>query len=162
MTTPKQRRRQQPCGKHRRPLPRTFHLIDLENLCPRGHVTPRAVRRIWDLYEDRVGVYNDDGVVVAVDGSRAFAASESLPPGIRLLTGRGRDGADRALLRVADIGWAKRCYERVVVASGDHVFAPSVLEWQAAGVNVELVAGCGTVARVLTDTGVPIHRLMAN
>jgi len=144
----------------RRAVPRTLHLIDLENLCPHGNVTARTVDRVWQLYTSRVGVYNDDGVVVAVDGSRALTASRALPSEIRLLTGRGRNGADRVLLGVVDIAWTKRCFERVVVASGDHVFAPSIRECQAAGMPVELVAGCGGVARVLTDTGVPIHRLM--
>lgn len=142
-------------------MPRTLHLIDLENLCPRGQVTPTTVDRVWRLYSSHVGVYNDDGVVVAVDVHKAFTVADALPSAIRLLTGRGRDGADRALLSVVDIAWAKRCFERVVVvASGDHAFAPSVRECQAAGVHVELVAGGGAVARVLADTGVPIHRLL--
>ena len=160
MTTLKARRVHQSCGRHRRSVPRTLHLIDLENLCPHGHVTANAVDRVWQLYTSRVGVYNDDGVVVAVDGARALVASGSLPRGIRLLTGRGPNGADRVLLGVVDVAWAKRRYERVVVASGDHVFAPSIRACQAAGVRVELVAGCGAVARVLTETGVPIHRLV--
>lgn len=158
MTAPKGRKPHRPCGRHRRDVPRTLHLIDLENLC---RITPWSVDRAWRLYTASVGVYNDDGVVVAVDVSRAFTAADSLPSSIRLLTGRGRDGADRALLSVVDIAWAKRCFERVVVASGDHVFAPTVRACQAAGLPVELVTGCGGVARVLTETGVPVHRLRA-
>lgn len=161
MTAPKGRRPHQPCGRHRRHVPRTLHVIDLENMCPQGQVTPTTVQRVWRLYLSRVGVYNDDGVMVGVDGRGAFTVADVLPSGIRLLTGRGRDGADRALLSHIDIGWAKRCFERVVVASGDHVFAPVVRDCQAAGVPVELVAGCGGVARVLTDTGVTVHRLKA-
>lgn len=159
MTVAKGRPAHGPCGRHRRDLPRTLHLIDLENLCPRGRVTAPTVDRTWRLYAARVGVYNDDGVVVAVDASRAYTVADVLPSSIRLLTGRGPDGADRALLSVIDVDWAKRRFERVVVASGDHAFAPSVRACQAAGVPVELVAGGGAVARVLADTGVPIHRL---
>jgi hypothetical protein len=161
MTTSNGHRAHGPRGRHRRPLPRTLHLIDLENLCPRGLITRANVERVWALYQSRVGVWNDDGVVVAVEGRQAFTVAAALPTGIRLLTGRGRDGADRALLSVVDIAWAKRSFDRVVVASGDHVFAPSIRAYQAAGVPVELVAGCGGVARVLTDTGVPVHRLKA-
>ena len=158
MTVGKGRKAHRPCGRHRRHVPRTLHLIDLENLC---RVTPRSVSRAWRLYTASVGVYNDDGVMVAVDVSRAFTVADALPSGIRLLTGRGRNGADRALLEAVDIGWAKRCFERVVVASGDHVFAPTVRECLAADMPVEVVAGGGGVARVLTETGVTVHRLTA-
>ncbi|WP_407689751.1 NYN domain-containing protein [Mycobacterium sp. HUMS_1102779] len=140
-------------------LPRTLHLIDLENLCPDGRVTTPVVRAIWDTYTHDVGVYCDDGVVVGVGISNAETAFFALPNGIRRVVGRGVDGADLALLGAGDLAWVQRRFQRVVIASGDHIFAPRVRKWTAAGLKVELVLGAGKAARVLTESGVPIHRL---
>lgn len=146
-------------GRHRRQLPRTLHMIDLENLCPAGRVTSDVVETIWTAYAKEIGVFAGDAVMVAVGVSNAATAFLALPMNIQRLIGRGCDGADLALLAAAEFEWAQRRFERVIVASGDHIFAPRIVQWSAAGLPVELVLGAGSMARVLKQARVPVHRL---
>lgn len=146
-------------GRHRRRLPRTLHLIDLENLCPGGRVTTAMVQKVWDSYKSEAGVSNGDAVVVGVGRSNAATAFFALPDGIRRVVGRGLDGADLALLEAGDPEWAQRRFQRLMIASGDHIFAPRVYECVAAGMPVELVFGAGRPHPDLIRTGAPIHRL---
>jgi hypothetical protein len=104
-------------------------------------------------------MFAGDAVMVAVGTSNAATAFFALPTSIQRLVGRGCDGADLALLAAGEFDWARKCFERVIVASGDHIFAPRIQQWSSAGLPVELVLGAGTMAGVLAETRVPIHRL---
>lgn len=147
------------CGRHRKDIPRTLHLIDLENLCPQGQVTTSSVLRVWNAYLSRVGVVVDDGVVVGVGAGNAVTAFCALPAGIRRVVGRGPDGADLALLRAADPEWIRARFQRVVVASGDHIFAPLVGELRRLGMSVNLALGDGFVAAELYRSCPTVYRL---
>ena len=70
-------------------------------------------------------------------------------PGTKVLAGHGRDGADKALLEFADVRHIATRYDRVVVGSGDHIFAPLVSELMAAGVMVTVVAPSKSIAWAL-------------
>jgi hypothetical protein len=60
-------------------------------------------------------------------------------PGCQLVVGRGIDGADRALLAAVEPAFAASHYDRVLVASGDHAFAPLVAQLLERRVLVEVV-----------------------
>lgn len=63
----------------------------------------------------------------------------------------GIDGADRALLAEAAPAFVSTHDDRVVVASGDHGFAPLVVELDAAGVWVCVVNRREALARRLRE-----------
>jgi hypothetical protein len=77
-------------------------------------------------------------VVLGTGTELAFAAKAAWP-GALLRIGKGLDGADRALLSVLDPAFIASHYHRLVVASGDHAFAPMVADLRARRVAVVVV-----------------------
>jgi hypothetical protein len=124
---------------------RALLVIDLENAlgCDPDHVADWA----WSIAAAEVlaaaGASPGDLVVVAVSPRRAFQARAALP-GALLRCRRGVDGADLALIdELADIDWIADRFDRVVIASGDHIFAHHAARIAAAGIRVDHVAHSG-------------------
>jgi hypothetical protein len=107
------------------PAGRTLHLIDVENLVGGVAAGVEAVGTALDAYRATVAVGPEDHVVLGSGTELAFA-SKAAWPGALLRIGEGMDGADRALLSVLDPAFIASHYHRLVVASGDHAFAPMV------------------------------------
>lgn len=128
-----------------RPIGRTLHLIDVENLSGGRAAGPKAVAPALADYRRTIDVGADDHVVLGSGPLLAVAAGRSWP-GARLVVGRGVDGADRALLRAADPAFLAARFDRVVVASGDHAFAGLVSELRARGVAVVVVSRPGSLS----------------
>lgn len=127
---------------------RTLHLIDLENLAG-GHLSAAGLRQASELYQDTVGIGPYDHVIVAVQPSIAFTA-RALFPDANVIPATGVDGADLALIDyVSDVRWIACRYIRIVLGSGDHIFAPVVDNYRKAGLDVEVVALRGSIANVL-------------
>ncbi|MFC6011692.1 hypothetical protein [Nocardia lasii] len=101
----------------------TLHLIDVENLC---HGTVRAPRcaNLWGHYRRQVPVGPRDHIVVAASTPNAAAAFFVFPTNTRRIAVPARpDAADLALLAAVEPDTMIRRYRRVVIASGDHLFA---------------------------------------
>jgi NYN domain len=80
--------------------------------------------------------------------------------GIRTHVHRGGiDAADQALLRMLDHDVPMTC-GTVVIASGDHVFAPSVRCLREQGKRVEVVACRGTVSAELYASADSFHEFL--
>ena len=93
---------------------------------------------------DAVDIRYDDHSTVAVSGRHAAAAFFALPPGIQRVIGANRpDGADLALIDSVEIDWVASNFGQVVIASGDHIFAPMARKFRAAGLSVIQVLGAG-------------------
>ena len=133
-----------------RPQGRGLHLVDLENLAGWAVVDPAALaslaRRLHRLARVRTG----DHVVVATNPAQLMASAPAFP-GARLLVGRGRDGADRALLSAAHAAEVAERYDRLVVMSGDHAFAPLAEEVRRLGRTVRVVAHGESLSARLRD-----------
>ncbi|MEH6807068.1 MAG: NYN domain-containing protein [Rhodococcus erythropolis] len=130
-------------GRHRSTRPRTLHLIDLENLVA-GNVTPDSCAGAWDEYRRELGVRWDDHVVVAVSEKNALTAFLVLPGTVQKVVGPNTaDGADHALLDAVDPGWAHARFRQVVIASGDHIFAPLARRLSGDGLLVVQAIGGG-------------------
>jgi hypothetical protein len=117
---------------------RTLHLVDVENLCGTGGLTPTQVRDARALVMvDGQSSATDHWVVGASssDGAVTLAAWCDA----RRVAQHGEDGADKALLTVLDEDAATR-YARVVVYSGDGIFADPLARIAAAGVDTTVVA----------------------
>lgn len=136
-------------GRHRSTRPRTLHLLDVENL-PGGQIKPGAVESMWTEFVQVMQPRWDDQSTVAVALRHAATAFLALPSGLRRVVGsNGPDGADEALLESADMDWAAAHFGRVVIGSGDHIFAPLAEGLRANGVSVVQVIGAGACSAAL-------------
>lgn len=128
---------------------RTLHLIDLENLCGGPAQIEAEKYTVADLYQIQAGIAQDDHVVVASNPSSLVHCFDAFP-GSRLVGRHGPDGADSALLDVLrDVDWIAQRYDRVIVGSGDHCFAPSATALRVRGILVGVIAREGSVSRSL-------------
>lgn len=147
IAAPKNYSPRQRAGKHRVTRPRTLNIVDLENLVA-GHVTKATVKTAWNEYCYVTGLREGDQSFIAVAERHAATAFFALPPGIKRLVGDNvPDGADVVLLSaVDDPAWVARNYGQVMIASGDHIFAPLAQRFLDVGVPVVQVLGGGACA----------------
>lgn len=130
---------------------RALHLIDLENLTGDPGAGPDLIARTWATYCRAVPITPTDHVVVASCSLFAKNAWWVLPrTGIQRRVRDGADGADLALLDELDVAATARRFERLVIGSGDGVFAAAALEAREAGLHVHQVVGAGAPARRLS------------
>jgi hypothetical protein len=122
------------------PAGRTLHLVDIENLMGgprRGRAAHSAA--VAD-YREAAGVQPFDHLIIAANHAIAVDAGVACP-GARLLAAGGRDGADLALLaQVADVRRTASLYDRVVVGSGDGIFADMLRALRSFGIAVRVVS----------------------
>jgi len=118
------------------PPGRTLHLVDVENLMGGPQEGEGALRRASVEYREVAPVQAGDHVIVACNPHLAVAVHQ-VWAGARILLGYGPDGADRALLReVEDNRWIARRFDRVIVGSGDAIFADASTGLQRWGIAV--------------------------
>lgn len=147
------------CRAHRRwnrddrarhvPAGRSLYLVDIENLTGSPRPTwPEAGAAMGELVR-LVPPTTGDHVVVGA--SRVLGLDvKRWWPDVRVVTGAGPDGADLALLDVvADAPWIAARYDRIVVASGDHIFVPAVATLRLLGPVVGVVSRAGSLSRDL-------------
>jgi hypothetical protein len=117
---------------------RSLHLVDVENLV--GGTTFREVDVAVTAaaYKPVATMGPSDLVVVA---SSHFTAPQTWFGwgSARRLVRSGPDGADLALIEVIETESVATRFSRVVVASGDKIFAEAAAWLQAQGVNVTVV-----------------------
>lgn len=129
--------------------PRTIRFIDIENLAGTGRLCEDAVR-VTQVFIDRLSPRRvGDHEVLAVSHERnAVAAFFGWSGSAQLLMRHGHDGADLALLTELDnLEFLATRYDRLVIASGDHAFAPAITALKAAGLDVLVIGPAGHVAR---------------
>lgn len=130
------------------PADRSLHLVDIENLLGDPLASPDEIERALAIYR-RVAAYRTgDHVYIGCD-ARMVPDVHRAWPAAHIRAGRGRDGADLALLAIADVHHIVTRYDRVIVASGDGIFAPMVSELCRCHVRVELVSRRGSLSRRL-------------
>ncbi|MGD9570933.1 MAG: hypothetical protein AB7V62_03475 [Thermoleophilia bacterium] len=128
---------------------RSLHLVDVENLI--GTPNPRCgeVDQIASLYAVVAGVAPMDQEVIASSHRCAKSAWFEWRTTARRLVRSGIDGADRALLEVLENEQPGQRYSRVVIGSGDGIFAEPAARLQASGVNVTVVTREHSLSRRL-------------
>lgn len=120
---------------------RTLCLVDIENMACGSELRNAKVARLQRQIEATAELREGDQVVVAAGPSKAQAAWQGWKGSARRLMGKGLDGADLALLEtIEDLQWVADRFKRVVIASGDHIFAPAVAALKARGVEVTVIA----------------------
>jgi hypothetical protein len=129
-------------------LTRTAHLVDAENLLGTAAPRPADVRQLTSCYATRVGFGPMDQVVIACS-HLAFTTIGFCWRGPQYLLRSGPDGADLALLAALRHDHIAARFPRVVIASGDHIFAPAVTGLAAAGCQVTIASRRGRLSQAL-------------
>lgn len=124
---------------------KTCHVIDLENqLFGLDHkVTEDVVVKWWGLYRQQaVGIGPTDVVYVGVSERNRWMLRALRDTKVRSKIGHsGPDGADLALLASVWVPHlVSRGIEKLVLATGDHLFAPLAVDARAHGLQVQIVA----------------------
>jgi hypothetical protein len=130
---------------------RLLLLDDHENLCG-GPDAPAAVSgAVWEALIDALSLTAADNAVVGLSDFGAKNFMSALPMGhIKLVVGRGRDGADHALIDAVDPQHVAERFHSVVIASGDHIFADLAWRLRDLGLLVcNVTAGGARAARSL-------------
>jgi hypothetical protein len=124
--------------------------VDVENLLGDPHGSDAAVREVLAQYRDR-HVRGRDQVIIAANPNLGLKAKLAYPEAlVRWAT--GPDGADNALLAEASPADIAGRFDRLVVASGDHIFAPLVEQVCGLGVTVLVVHRRGSLSRRLRSS----------
>lgn len=124
---------------------RTLHVVDADNLTggPTEHqcVADQAACR----YRETAGIRDGDIVVVGSD-LRSAAVTAFAWPAARLLRATGTDAVDHLLLDDLAPSLVQGRFGRVVLGSGDGIFARRLAQLRAASIRVEVVAPVGSVS----------------
>jgi hypothetical protein len=118
---------------------RSVHLIDVENLLGGVDFTEMDVTGLISRYSGVAPKAPLDHLVVASSHRAAPAVWFGWPEARRLVQS-GPNGADLALLRVIEHERLAARYDRVVIGSGDGIFAEPAAALQELGVKVLVVA----------------------
>ena len=134
-------------GTSRRCVPswRSLHLVDLENLMGDPRVTAAAAHDTFHRYLARAGWQPGDHVIVASNPRVIREVGFDLAVPCSVHATRGPDGADLMLLSLAPPELVTRRYERLVIGSGDGIFAARAHAVRASGIAVLVVSrldGC--------------------
>jgi hypothetical protein len=126
---------------------RSLHLIDLENLAGDPRVATDRALQVFHEYLSAARWQPGDHVVVASNPGLVARVMYDLPVPANVHATPGRDGADLMLLACAPPELVVKRYGRLVVGSGDGIFADRAHAARAGGVDVHVVAradGCST------------------
>lgn len=125
---------------------RTLHVVDVENICGGPDQVETMGKESAAAYGRAAGLAPGDHLLVACNPALLFHSADCFP-GARLLGAHGPDGADRALLgALADVDWIAARFDRVVIGSGDHCFAPVLTALRARGIMAGVVAREGSIS----------------
>ena len=128
---------------------RELHLIDIENELGTGQIKAPDIARFRTFYLKANNVPADAHIVVATSSPQNLLESAFGWPGARTVWLPGHDGADRALLQIAYEENVEKRYDKVIIASGDHIFAEVAQTLQNIGVKVKVFARAVFVSVVL-------------
>lgn len=120
---------------------RTLYLIDIENMAGTSEPTMAEVISIQSRIRWTVPPDNGDHTVIASSHHNAAATYFGWTGPAQRLARSGKDGADTALIEaISDTAWIADHYNSVVIASGDHIFAPAVAALKTARIHVIVIA----------------------
>jgi NYN domain len=124
---------------HLRHLHRAMHLIDIENLTGSPLPSLADAAHVRAVYRKHVGVGPGDHVVVACSHlafkNAGFGWSDA-----RHLVRSGPDGADSELLDVLYLENVAARFHRIVIGSGDGIFAAAAAYLASRGCHVAVVS----------------------
>lgn len=128
---------------------RTLHLMDVENLCGGTQPRPEQVRRVRSAYNRQLPTGRDDLVFIAMSHFAAAAILLEWPDSAERRLQSGDDGADLALIEMLYDTLAITEVDRVVIASGDGIFAEHAARLQQKEIEVMVATAYGQLSRRL-------------
>jgi hypothetical protein len=138
-------------------LNRELHLIDIENETGKSNPTASEISEFRRFYCGRNAVPANAHIVIAASSGATLLEASVGWPGTRTVFLDGRDGADLALIDVALGENVETRYGKVVIASGDHIFAEAVSTLSRLGVKVTIFARAVYLSRFLRETEAEIQ-----
>jgi hypothetical protein len=124
---------------------RSLHLVDLENLVGDPRADATSALHTYDEYLDAAHWQPGDHVIVATNPWLMARIAFDLPAATSRHAVHGRDGADTMLLSLAPPELVVKRYGRLIVGSGDGIFADRAATVRDGGLVVDVVArpdGC--------------------
>ncbi len=126
-----------------------LHLVDVENLLGTPWFTSHAVADLRRSYDAVSGASNPAHYLVGTS-----AAQNLVEAGLgwgqgQLVFSKGKDGAERAMLAEVTLATASR-YDRVVIGSGDGIFADLAASLQSVGIVVRVVSRQRSLSKALS------------
>jgi hypothetical protein len=139
---------------------RSLHLVDLENLLADpwargpcvGHALDEYLARARFRRGDLVFVAGNPWLMVELGWSQIDSAR---PVECHRFAARGPQGADNKLLEASPLAWVARRFDRLVVGSGDGVFADRLVAARASGLSVRIVSRPESLSGRLARLDVP-------
>lgn len=116
------------------------HLIDIENLCGCGIPSADDIRRAREIYEEEVGIQDDDLVLVAAGTQNKAAVRKAWPKATHIFR-PGPNGADIALAQfICESETITSRYGRAFLGSGDGGLAPYASNLTSNGLDTIVVS----------------------
>ena len=143
----------------RLPAGRTLHLIDFENLMGGPQAGTEAMGHAKASYLSAVTTRAGDHVIVGANPALLLDMA-TIWPGARPVIGRGPDGADLALLAEARPADVALRFDRIVIGSGDGIFANLAAESVHNHLVVIVVSRPESLSRALAAAAPHIRYLM--
>jgi hypothetical protein len=138
---------------------RALHLIDIENLIGGSQNADPAICCVaFEAYREVSGYEPGDLVIVAAGVTTASCAFFHWE-GVCRRTARGENGADLVLLGALATEPRLERFDRIVIASGDGIFASAASGLAARGIHVEAVSRRGSMSRRLRSAVAAVHEL---
>lgn len=125
--------------------------VDIENVVGSPRAEAEEYALAWRLItQQAIRVRPGDLVIVASSRFTAKRAAFALAGApVQWRWRDGQDGADRALVDFIDLDHQARRRSELVIASGDHFFAPLAREARARNMLVHQIIGRGSCSREL-------------
>jgi hypothetical protein len=138
---------------------RTLHLVDIENLIGDPVAMGPVVHETLDQYRALAGWRPGDHAIVAANPGlvRELVFEPVFASATRSV--RGPDAADEYLLAGAPPEWVARRFGRIVIGSGDHIFAPRARTLRDLGVQVTIVSRSNSLSGALQGQGFAVRIL---
>ncbi len=130
---------------------RELHLIDIENGLGMSSPTAAEIDQFRRFYLKANNVPDNAHIVIAASSSKTLLEASVGWPHARTTFLPGVDGADRALLAVALGENVEKRYAKVVIASGDHIFAEASTTLELLGVHVTVFSRAVLLSRFLRE-----------
>jgi hypothetical protein len=137
----------------------TLHLVDAENLVGDPFAEPEETHAAIRAFEQVAGLCDDDLVFIAANHHLLKPVVFDIPFTARVRHAKGRDGADRALLDDAPAEWVCRRFRRLVIGSGDHIFADLAEHAIDAGLEVTVIGRRGSISARYRELGCTVFAL---
>lgn len=136
---------------------RTLVLVDIENLAGNGRLTPAATRDSAALVQAAIPAV-DTQVIVACNKLNIVNVMFDWPDA-RILVGLGPHAADLALIDAINHENVEARFARVIIGSGDGIYAEPAARLAATGIDVTVLIGYGGLSHRLRLAAHTVERL---